>query len=643
MQLIRGTLFLVLYMALMYIIGAGFTKKEGAYTRHFVIGYLIFSCFVGLGGVPIQILNLPWIIFAMYLLAVIVGLLVCSLLRLRAARIPLIDAGEMRVFFRSQWFVLVVALVLSYAMLANITYIWGNNSSDDGYYLSLVATLPYSPNNFYTNPASGLSSNLKHMASYLVNTIYTEYSVYVRLFGFKTTTFCRMYMSFFNYFLFGCCITTVAEMAMKNIGKVIRPHMYQFSCLILLLFGFPAVFLQNNHIFYVYDDWQFNTAMYYGSSIIRCLEIFLIVIPLMKEEELNSKHIMWLVGIAIALMSKSSIALPLLILVPIAYVISHFIFSGHFIKILLAGVTLFLFMALSIVMPQMDSAQKLITDYFSICLQSFLLLPSLLLFASSFLYQKKEVYRLNVMMILLFVFMMVPPFRKLFYIVSTVDFVAGRAVTTWIYTYLVLCTIYLLIDLYLFVRTKKYRTLIPITLSACLTIFMFSRVGSLHDLGTFYTVIHANPQLIPNSTVELGEVMEQRYQETGVINRALVNEGAKPNDILHFPAGIIRTQTPHTVCLSAAVRFTAGVDGSFGQEQQNAYYHFMVNPVEDTYAPFAQVCDTFDINTVVMQSDVGANSLEYQEYMDRIHFNLYDIVLDDDANVQYYVYVRDHA
>ena len=109
---LTGLLFIIFYVLFMYLIGSAFYKKEGSYPSHFIVGYLIFSFFVAIGGIPIQILNLPWLVFVGYMIIVYVGLAVWSIRRLEKANKKIIDTSKIKDFIKNQWFIVALALLL---------------------------------------------------------------------------------------------------------------------------------------------------------------------------------------------------------------------------------------------------------------------------------------------------------------------------------------------------------------------------------------------------------------------------------------------------------------------------------------------------------------------------------------------------
>lgn len=438
-------------------------------------------------------------------------------------------------------------------------------------------------------------------------------------------------------------ITLVAEYFMRLLNVKVREYVPQFASWILLLFGLPSAFLESSHILFLQDDWQFNTAMFYGSSIVRCMGIFLLILPFLEKREIQPKDICIVIFMSFVLISKSTIALPLIILTTVAYLISYLVCNINLRNGLLAAVIILLYFLISLLLNgNHDAMQTTMDILYQNNIHSWLLIPSFILFITSFFYRNKNIIQFNITLVLIVLMMCLPIVRNVFYTFSFMNFVVGRAFTNWVYTYLCACSIYLLIDTYHFIHQENLRILIPTTASACLTIWLFSRMGSLPALGSAFKTLYDNPLLTPASTVQIGKDLEDRYSETGKENVMLVTEAVKVNGWNHLITGSIRTESPHTMCLSAELRFKTG-DGYFKEEDQKRFYEFICAPDQSTWDPFSSILDKYHINMLVVQSDVGLNKVEYQPFMDQGGFLLYDIIKDDKADTLYYIYVRDNA
>lgn len=641
-----GILFTAFYIAYMYFLGGAVVKQDRSYSYQFLIGYMVFSFFVGIGGIIIQVMNLPWRLFAAYLAIVYLGLAIFAL----TTYIRRHNTGYVRSDrhpFRSQWFIGFTALALTLVMLTTITYLWQNNSLDDGYYLSWVSSVPYnSETGFFTNPSTGFQMTLEGMGAYIFNTIYTEYSVYVYLLHIKTTVFCRFFMSFFNYYLYGCCVTAFCEFVFRHTKAELRPDYFQFAAAILFLFGFAESFLYNNHLLILQDSWQFNTAMFYGSSIVRTMSIFMIVLPFLDRDQLTVRDVLTVGAIAVVLISKSSIALPLIIIVSLAYLICLWLFSFDKRNYLWILLLLIAMLTISIVLGNNASFESLVHTYFLDNLRSILFWPCVVFFITSFLYHNKYIIRFNCILLIVLALMIVPVFNNIFESASMYNFVAARAFTTFTYTFIVASFSYLLLDIVTLVKNPFLvrRILSAIGYGMCIAVFVTTSVSN--NLLDSYEIILENPNVMPESTIKLGEVLEMWHDQTGTQNVVVSSEGLNNvNGYKHSLGVMIRTVSPHSIALSAISRFGEDKMGpyqSYTKDSQRYFYVFLSQPNNDTYQPLSQTVNANGINVLVVTEEPG-DSLDiatYSNYLSGDGFGLYAIVEDNNAGIKHYVYTR---
>lgn len=641
-----GTLFTVIYAAYMYFVGGAFTKKQKSYPYQFVIGYLIFSFCVAVGGIIIQILNLPWMLFVLYLIMVFIGLALASVILYIHNDVPMISFSRIPEFFKNQWFLIFAALALILVYCTNLVWIWQNNSLDDGYYLSWVAALPYNTNGFFTQPSTGFIQDLKGMGSYIFNTTYTEYSVYVYFFHFTTSVFCRFFMGIFNYFLYGCCAASFCEFVVKQTHLEVKDNFYQYACGMLFLFGFAPSFLSNNNIINLPDLWQFNTAMFYGSSIVRTMGIFMLLLPFLEKTKISVKEILLVGGIGVALISKSSIALPIIVIVSISYLFAHWICSKDKLNFVFVGVGLILMFAVSLVLGNNQEMEEAVMTNFANNMKSIIFWPCVLFFATSFFYGSRNIIRYNLTLLFFLGFMVISPINNIFETASIYNFVANRAMITFIYTFVVSSYSYMILDILMFIRFQGIRKVLFIGMDTVLCVSMFLVSYSVHDgLISSYKVIYENPNIMPESTIKLGQALEQRYEETQIENVVICNESLKVNSLDHSLSVILRTVTPHSISLSATFRYGEDQKGAyqgFTEKQQQAFHDFMRLPNLDTYVVFSNIMNTYGVNCVVLTSDeTGELPIYYYDsYLASDGFTMYAQINDANTNVIHYVYCR---
>lgn len=640
---LAGLLFIIFYVLFMYLIGSACYKKEGSYPSHFIVGYLIFSFFVAIGGIPIQILNLPWLVFVGYMIIVYVLLAVWSIRRLDKVNKKIIDTSKIKDFIKNQWFIVFLSLLLVIIASTNIEYIWMNNCMDDGYYLGWVSGVPYGINGFHTNPSTGYASSLSDMFSYLLNTTYSEYGFYVFILNIRTTVFCRIFMAFFNYFLYGMVITQLAEVLLRN-NSDIKKSQFQFFSSIIFLFSIISFYYNGNGILKIQDSWQLNTAMYYGSNIVRTCGIFLLTIFYI-DKKLDWKMVIGVIGIGIALISKSSIALPVIILVSVSFLLSYLLFEEGKHYRLYALMIILAYLLVCMIVGNHPHISGLADAQFFTNLHHYISFWVIVIFFfSAYFLKNKAINKMNTMMIFILVLMLVNPFDNVFEFSSQYGFVAARMMANYLYSMTVLAFIYFVVLLIKCFSSFKFTNCVIYILTSVLLISLFfqwsQRLESykqMKKIDSTVQIVKDNRYIIPMSTQLLGDVLEQRYQETKHVNVVMMPEAAMVNNEMHSVAIILRTVSPHSISLSATGRYgkdRVGDYQSFSQKDEFNLYDFQAHPTDKTYHRLSKSLNDANVNCLVV------NTMNFSSYFEEDGFYLYRGIADTANKYNYFVYVR---
>ncbi len=639
---LAGLLFIIFYVLFMYLIGSACYKKEGSYPSHFIVGYLIFSFFVAIGGIPIQLLNLPWLVFVGYMIIVYVGLAVWSIRRLEKANKKIIDTSKIKDFIKNQWFIVALALLLVVIASTNIEYIWMNNCMDDGYYLGWVSGVPYGINGFHTNPSTGYASSLSDMFSYLLNTTYSEYGFYVFLLHVRTTVFCRIFMAFFNYYLYGIVITHLVEVLFNNSN--FKKNQFQFFSSIIFIFSIISFYYNGNGILKIQDSWQLNTAMYFGSNIVRTCGIFLLTIFYI-DKKLDWKMVIGVIGIGIALISKSSIALPVIILVSVSFLLSYLLFEEGKHYRLYAIMIILAYLLVCMIVGNHPHISGLADAQFFTNLHHYISFWVIVIFFfSAYFLKNKAINKMNTMMIFILVLMLVNPFDNVFEFTSQYGFVAARMMANYLYSMTVLAFIYFVVLLTKCFSSFKFTNCVIYILTSVFLISLFfqwsQRLESykqMKKIDSTVQIVKDNRYIIPMSTQLLGDVLEQRYQETKHVNVVMMPEGAMVNNEMHSVAIILRTVSPHSISLSATGRYGKDKVGdyqSFSQKDEFNLYDFQAHPTNKTYHRLSKSLNDANVNCLVV------NTMNFSSYFEKDGFYLYRGIADTANKYNYFVYVR---
>lgn len=637
-----GMIFVAFYILLQYLIGAAFFKKKGSYPSHFIAGFLIFSFFVALGGIPIQLINAPWIVFVLYLCLVIVSLFLWSIWRLKKNSLQIVDKNEIKNFIASQWFVIFVGFFLVGISFSHISYLWMNNNMDDGFYLGWVSSIPYSKSGFYTHPSIGYASNLSSMFSYLVNTGYSEYAAYVYLFKLNTSVFCRVFMAFFNYFLSGMLVTEFSRFICKETKFEITEFYYQYFSLVLILFGIPFSLVEGGALISVQDGWQFNSAMYYGSNLTRVNGILLLVLFFLRTKKINLQTILSVAAIGFVMVSKSTIAIPSIIICSLSFLIACLVTSKDKKSYVFFILILLLCFFISLLLGNTSTISEPIATYFSLSCHSKVFIIAVLLCISCLLFKSQYLNRMIIFLIVVFAFIVLEPFNNIFEKSAVFDFVSKRIYANYLYTIVTIAFIMLVVNISTVFHIRAFKAYFSIIVVLILTLnvslsrdYSYSENSGLGMTESAKILWH-NKFIMPNSTVMLGNALEERYETTHETCVALTPEVLPMNSVYHSLSIILRTVSPHTISISASNRY--GFDKAkykdFSQDYQQIYYDFMTNPNDSTNAKLEKVISKCFINSVVVLSD------EYDYYLKQDGFKIFKHIVDVDNGVQYYLYCK---
>lgn len=266
-----GTILFSLFTLSLYILGTAVLTDEKNSAYRFIIGYLVYSFFVAVGGIIIQIMKLPWLAFFIFMVILIIFLGVFSAYRIKKYKIKIFPDG-LKAFISEHWFLFIICLMLLLIMLLCFIPMWFNNHLDDGYYINKMAVLPYTNEPFNIIPSTGFLRESK-FDPYTLNTHELEASFYIFISKITPTVYARFFLAGFNYFLLANCVYALAKKILDSLNITYNKKIIQFIPAIVILFAFNEIFLKKYNLMFLQDSNQFTNAMYYGSSIVRTMGI----------------------------------------------------------------------------------------------------------------------------------------------------------------------------------------------------------------------------------------------------------------------------------------------------------------------------------------------------------------------------------
>lgn len=621
--------FIALYITFCFIVGSAYTKGQQDESYSFVSGYLIFAFFIALGGIPVQLLNINWWIFAIYLILLILFLLGLSIYRIRKYQIVLFPEG-FKEFVKKHWVLLVVAIVVTLVSLLYYQIYWLNNGLDDGFYINKMASYPYYQNaDVY--PSTGLVANRFDFFTYQLNVYEIESSVYIYFANIMPTVFARFGLAFINYFLFTNVIYVFAKKIMSECNK----YNIQFVSIIAILFGFSMTFLNDYNLMNVQDSWQYITAMFFGSSIVRTMGAMLILYPFIEKKEVNIFDILKVIGIAIVLVSKSTVAVPVIFITCISYLIYILVIRKDNWRLLSLGIIALLLIAGFIIGDNSlvvsgvnNSAINNITKIIPVLglIVMFIGVPVL----------KNRVYNVSVAIVMLMLCLMyVPIINNIFEAFAEYDFVGARTLTMVIYFIIILAIITIVSILS---RESNKVVVKNIVACGCIIGLLGGSLGSYNssegDLRKSMSLFIENNQLAPYSVIELSKKLNTLNDKDGQLY-TMMPEGLIVAEHQYSLGTAIRQFSPEIINPSVTFRFLTSEDPLFNGytfNNQKILDDFIVNKDQASYDKLAKVLKKYPINCIVL-----LNCDNVSDYLKNSGFDVYDeYVCQDNRFTIYY-------
>lgn len=627
---IGSLLFLIWMIVLSYFFGYSI-RKEQNFSKNLLTGYIGYAFILAIGLMIIELLELPWKLALIYFILAIAGILLYIIYSMKKNSLKL-TKSDFRQLFKDNIVLLAVVIILMLISFISFNIYWLNNQLDDGYYLSKIVKMPYLDTPFSYNYVVNCKANSS--IAYKINTWELEASIYVYLLKINVFTFCRLGLNFFNYLLLCSSISLFSNKIADKLQLENRIYKFiQFIPIVVILFATNMNTVYEQGFMYLVDHWQFVTAMYLGSSIPRTMGILWIVMSFIDNKNITIKDIMQLFIISVVLMSKSTIALPIIILTSVAlFFVINFKKDKKTLWLLLP---LFLYIIIGIVLPNNLDMQHAIRDYVKRNIMTLPFIVSSFIFLISFAFKKTIINRINIVLLIIFTLMLVPEVNDVFETFSVYGFVANRMLTTLLYTYYITTFAYVL---FAFLTYSKERILIPILLivtcvftGSCVSTYTGKNISVKHSFG----VIARNYRMVPNSTLELGRVLDEISKEKGTL-RVLSPEIVITNKVPHPLATILTTVTENAISYSAVPRYPVDSDekiASFLYDYQLAFHDLNNTKSMEAFDHCLPFIDKYKINCFILSG--GMN--EYESYGDFVRVR---VVTDPSAEVCYSIYVK---
>lgn len=624
---IKGFLFLIIFILFLSKLGMKI-KKSSFFCENLIYGFIIYTCFQFVGGFIAQFLRLPWLLYEIYMILTIILLTIFILYK-----------NEWKVDYKKallkhvKTYGIFYALALLFVVLScmNIQYQWSNNMIDDGYYLNKVMLAPQLENYVDYNYATGF--NFTESISRIVNTFEIEAAFFTNLLGIEASVFCKVFLAYFNYFLvlngFYWLYITLSNTKEER-------GVLSLALIPMLFFGFYQEILNNFGLLYLQDSWQFNTAMWYGSSIVRHLGLVILIVPFLKNEKITIKKILFFLLSTVALVSKASQIFPVVCLLLLTYAIIVCLSKVGSNK--KAFVTLIVILLALCIIPfsaDLNIRYSIVYEQLQSNMGTFIVKVSILFIFLSYLLDIKIVRKWNNILLIFGLLLFVPRLNTIFLYTSMFDFVVARTITLYLFTVIITAGLYSFMLL-----TKVFNNRIKLcALYICIgCALIFVPLYSIQrNLGLKNTVaiLAQNTSLIPEATIELSEKLEELKVDKQVDLYVLSPAWVVNNRTNHSLTAMLRYHAKDINVVSAIPRYNsvdeASVYATYDQEEQDIFEKYHSGEDQDD-EKLAELLQQYPINCiVVVYNDVA------EKLIDGYGYSLVEKVHLEKENADYYI------
>ena len=346
---ILSIIYIIIFIFNLYFIGYTVFDKTKKLPLKIVYSYLLYKLFTSAFGCIVKLFKLPFTVYFILMILFWIGIYIYAIYKKKKNNIH-ITKENIKEDLKQTWFIKVIAIILIFFSISNVQYHWYGNHLDDGYYVNSVSDYVNGVDTYKTNPANGLNQVSKFDA-YSLNMWQIESAFYAKLFHIDAAVFLKFAQGFIGYWLYAIIILAFLNKILTKEKRKKYKYKLQFIpiCTILFMFQFDVLSFLINFI----SGWQYGNAMYYGSMLVRTSGIFLLLLPLIDKKKLTFKDIFIYGIISFILITQSSVALPVIIIVALSYLITYLIFEKKS-KIILP-LLLLLIIIVGVILPNISN------------------------------------------------------------------------------------------------------------------------------------------------------------------------------------------------------------------------------------------------------------------------------------------------
>lgn len=320
MNWILGTVSLVVLFLTYFVLGefidVKLLKKNFNNIKKIIVGFFSLHLLCFLTGEIGIFFGLSWHLYFMFTLIIVVLFVLISFFNIKDCIYFYFRQNLLEIVLehlKKYWLVYVLIIILSIFSICNSNAYYQMNY-DDGYYIGKVANLIESPKLLNEGYFLGNITHESVRLERLINTYELSEAFLSSLFHISPAFFCRFVMVINNYFIIFFVYIELAKefLDVKNIQFVLLPFFILLIPHSYLGYGSPIKIK-------LYDGWQFQSAIFYGGSIVRCAMIPTILLfgkDLIKS--FKAKEFIFIGLLCIIFVSFSTIALQIIFLMLIS-------------------------------------------------------------------------------------------------------------------------------------------------------------------------------------------------------------------------------------------------------------------------------------------------------------------------------------
>ncbi|MBM6879742.1 hypothetical protein H6A09_03570 [[Clostridium] spiroforme] len=275
--------------------------------RTCLIGFFVVFFISFIVGLPCQFFHLNWVIYKYTYLFLLILIIIYSVYTEKENYIGKKNEiiSTIVKHIKYNWFIYFLCVIFLFFALTNILMYYQNNY-DDAYYLGKVINQIGAKQLSMENYYNGSLTNGALDITRVLNTYEITYGFFSTIFHISPVFFCRVTMAVHNYVLVFFVYKLLAQFFVKN--NISQYCLLPFVFLIIS----SGYAMEGNTPFSInmFDGWQFQSAIWYGGSVVRTIAIpTILIFSESLIERFYLKNIVFLCIVYVTFLSFSTIFL----------------------------------------------------------------------------------------------------------------------------------------------------------------------------------------------------------------------------------------------------------------------------------------------------------------------------------------------